>query len=263
MLLTEFVDETIVRVREVPAIGAARSVIGRGSDAEYRVAIANNACSRVQATLQRAGDVWLLVDGDGDRPSRNGIWYKGVRIAEPLIIEDGMSIDIFLGGADRVTLDNVQPQDAPTNGGIPIELAGEISALRTAIEQLQIRISAGDLKMDGIQEEIRELKANGEAIAEFRVDVDGRLDLLSGEILQALQTVQRKNEDQDHQLREHNLVIKRVCGALAAVMLGGAVFNATRSPDAAAQAINWVLGIGGVGGGAIAVGVDDRRKVAQ
>ena len=114
--------------------------------------------------------------------------------------------------------------------------------------------------MDGIQAEIKELKANGEAIAAFRTDVDGRLDLLSGEILQALQVVQRTNDQQDGQLRAHNLIIKRVCASLAAVMLGGAVFNATRSPDAAAQAINWVLGTGGIGGGAIVIGVNDRRK---
>lgn len=259
MLLKEFVDGTTVQIREIiPSKPHQRLTIGRGFSADFRVAAANKSCSRIQATLQRQGDTWELLDGDGIRPSRNGIWYKGERISDPLIIESNMLVDVFLGGPDQVQLHNIHP-DSATDSGAMGELVTEVASLRQDFERLQQQLDLQGQQVNKMADQIQQLAANGEAIADLRADMDDRFDSLAQSILDAVNTAHARDELQDNRIAAHSGLIQKVGLSLAASLLGVTVWTATRSTDTAVQAINLVLGVGGGVGGAVVLSSGDRR----
>jgi ABC transport system ATP-binding/permease protein len=78
--------------------------------------------SRRQALLRREGDDYRIFDGDGETPSRNGLFYQHTRIptVEGLLLQDGMQLEIGLVPETRILA---------TYHGIPITLSRQITTI--------------------------------------------------------------------------------------------------------------------------------------
>lgn len=85
-----------VRLAETPLSLEAERVITFGRSSECTVVIGNClSLSRVQATLERRGADWYLIDGGASGASSTGIWVEGVRVVGEAKIEPEMDVRLF------------------------------------------------------------------------------------------------------------------------------------------------------------------------
>lgn len=90
--------------------------LGRGREwADLDVPIGWEVISRKQAILRKEGEEYRIFDGDGSRPSRNGIFINQNRIhpTQGCILKHGMQLEIGLSPHNRITLTYSHPGDEP------------------------------------------------------------------------------------------------------------------------------------------------------
>ncbi|MGB3759152.1 MAG: FHA domain-containing protein, partial [Rivularia sp. (in: cyanobacteria)] len=89
--------------------------LGRGLEwADLGVPVGWEVVSRKQAVLKKEGSVYRLFDGDGTKPSRNGILVNGNRI-DPTgcLLKDGLQLQIGQSVHNQIQLTYCHPTDTP------------------------------------------------------------------------------------------------------------------------------------------------------
>ncbi|MEM7553977.1 MAG: ATP-binding cassette domain-containing protein [Cyanobacteria bacterium P01_A01_bin.84] len=90
--------------------------LGRGRDwADLEVPMGWDVFSRKQGILRQEGDEYRIFDGDGDTPSRNGIFINQNRIdpVQGLLLTDGVQLEIGQSPHNRILLTYSHPTDFP------------------------------------------------------------------------------------------------------------------------------------------------------
>jgi len=107
-----------------------------------------NVLSRRQSVFQREGDCYRIYDGDGNTPSRNGIFIHHTRVSEQgCLLKHGMQLEIGQDPSNRILLTYFEPGSNPTMTPsnlrldlkllqLPVELGREPDATRYAAMQL-------------------------------------------------------------------------------------------------------------------------------
>jgi FHA domain len=244
MQLKEFKNGEIVRSRIVEFGSKERVTFGRASHNDYPIGRGNAACSRVQATMIKNGNDWLLLDGTDDKLSQNGVFYNGKRITGPLLLKSGIEVDLFLGDTEFVRLKN-EPEDL-TEGfdGTESQLIAE---LRADILMLQDRLNNQEEQIASLVE------FNTELATTLGAKISDRLDSLSLDLKNALQEADRRaearNRLQDEQLLKHNteFTVHRII--LSVIVAGVCGWNASKATDQITTIVNVAGTIAALGTG--------------
>jgi ABC-type multidrug transport system ATPase subunit/pSer/pThr/pTyr-binding forkhead associated (FHA) protein/ABC-type multidrug transport system permease subunit len=98
--------------------------LGRDPDwADLKIRVRGwSILSRRQALLRREGDDYRIFDGDGETPSRNGLFYNQTRIdaTAGLLLQDGMQLEIGLVPETRILA---------TYHGMPVTVSQRITTI--------------------------------------------------------------------------------------------------------------------------------------
>ncbi|MEM6755261.1 MAG: ATP-binding cassette domain-containing protein, partial [Cyanobacteria bacterium P01_C01_bin.38] len=89
--------------------------LGRGLEwADLDVPVGWEVVSRRQAVLKKEGKDYQLYDGDGTKPSRNGIFINSNRIdATGCLLKDGLQLQIGQSAHNQIHLTYFHPTDTP------------------------------------------------------------------------------------------------------------------------------------------------------
>lgn len=102
-----FLDPTTGQLIAALDLGQGEITIGRGSQCQVVIPAHYSTVSSLHATIRPAGDSLEVIDGDGHRPSTNGVFINGVRQATGvwLPLSAGMTLSFGKPGlASSITL---------------------------------------------------------------------------------------------------------------------------------------------------------------
>jgi hypothetical protein len=247
MLLLEFRDGKLVREFEL-RLKKDFVTFGRGADCDYQLCPDIRLMSKVQCTLERRGDNWLLHDGQIDPPKRsaNGITYDGKRIDAPLLLHAGMKAEIFrrhipdLPGQDDwielhfkdVSAISNNSQAGTYTGNDNEQIVELINLLRTDVGNSSDRIGKHDAFLEEIVQQLRALELAREKEAKERA---AERDL---------------NIRQSRLLARHDKMIARVGLFMAFCLVLAAVWSLSNgNENLAEKIISIVMALTGGGGG--------------
>ena len=67
-----------------------------GRNADSGILLKNSHFSKVHATLTSQGDdIWVVTDGDGSKPSENGLWIEGRRVRGSALLVEGQTLTLI------------------------------------------------------------------------------------------------------------------------------------------------------------------------
>jgi hypothetical protein len=248
MLLLEFRDGKLVREFEIVLKDRQFVTFGRGAENNYQIFSDMRLMSKVQCTLERRGDNWLLHDGDLNPPKRsaNGITCNGRRIDEPLLLMPGMKAEIFrrhtpdLPGQDdwiELYFKDIQAisnnSQAGTYTGNDNEQVVElINLLRSDVGASTDRIDKHDAFLGQIVQQLRALEIAREKEAKERA------------------AERELNIRQSRLLARHDKMIARVGLFMAFCLVLAAVWSLSNgNENLAEKIISIVMALTGGGGG--------------
>lgn len=240
VLLKEFKEGTLLKVRQVDLNDRESVTFGRSSETDYRIGRGVQSCSRIQATLVRSGDSWLVVDGQDTKPSGSGVWFLGERIREPLQFGNGMEIDIFFGDGYRAELSARSPLqlegDEPPTQGFEAEA---IALLRRDLERIQQELN---LQREDMIQMNNRIEAIGDMKAELRADMADGFKTLGQEVRAAIALADdrafARDQKQEDRLKVHHEHLKYLTIGLAITMLSVCGWNATKAQEEVGKIAN-------------------------
>jgi hypothetical protein len=236
VLLKEFKDGTLLTVRKVDLQNQSTVSFGRSSETNYKIGRGVQACSRVQARLVRSGDAWLVVDGQGSKPSGSGVWFLGERIREPLTFGDGMEIDIFFGDGYRAELSSKGRLelggDEPPTQGFEAEA---IALLRRDLQTLQQELN---LQQQAMMELNQRIDSIDDLKSDLQADMERGFQSISTEVRTAIALASERDQQQEDRLKVHHEHLKYLTIGLAVTMLSVCGWNATKAQEEVGKIAN-------------------------
>jgi FHA domain len=236
VLLKEFKDGTLLTIRQVDLTDRKSVTFGRSSETDYKIGRGVQGCSRVQATLVRSGDSWLVVDGQDSKRSARGVWFLGEKIREPLQFGNGMEVDIFFGDGYRAELSARSPSqfesDDPPTQGFEAEA---IALLRRDLDLIQQELN---LQREDMIQMNNRIEAIGDMRAELRADMAEGFKGLSLEVRSAIAIANERDQRQEDRLKLHNEHLKYLTIGLAITMLSVCGWNATKAQEEVGKIAN-------------------------
>jgi hypothetical protein len=236
VLLKEFKDGTLLKIRQIDLTSRDCVTFGRSSETDYKIGRGVQTCSRVQATLIKSNDSWLVVDGQKGKPSGSGVWFLGERIREPLTFGNDMEIDLFFGDGYKAELSSkarlqLGGEEPPTQG---FELEA-IALLRRDLELIQQELNLQ--REDMIQMNSR-IDSIGDMRAELRADMAEGFKSLGQEVRAAISLADARDQQQEDRLRVHHEHLKYLTIGLAITMLSVCGWNATKAQEEVGKIAN-------------------------
>jgi hypothetical protein len=234
VLLKEFKDGTLLTVRKIDLKNQSTVSFGRSSETNYKIGRGVQACSRVQSTLVRSGDAWLVMDGQESRPSASGVWFCGERIREPLTFGEGMEIDIFLGDGYKAELSSkvrLELGEPPTQG---FELEA-IALLRRDLQQLQQELN---LQQQAMMEINQRIDSIDDLKSDLQADMERGFRSISTEVRAAIALASERDQQQEDRLKVHHEHLKYLTIGLAITMLSVCGWNATKAQEEVGKIAN-------------------------
>jgi pSer/pThr/pTyr-binding forkhead associated (FHA) protein len=248
LLLRETYGDQSPREIEIPLAGTHVS-FGRAEDCTYRL-IGSGAVSRVQATLQKVGEDWEIIDGSNFKASSNGISISAERV-DRHTLAPGDLITLFDNGDYKAILEVVSTDEQPIVSSdeetveVPLyNMQQEVGALRDSIDSVAEGVAA-IAKTVGDSNAALALAVTtiGEKVDKITIRVDAIEHDLANLIKPQLTAQSVKDQVQDH------LIGRVLIGlSIALISLGGYNLSNGKSEaiDRALSVLQMVLGGGAV-----------------
>lgn len=246
VLLKEFKEGTLLKVRQIDLSDRTSITFGRSSHTDYPIGRGVKSCSRVQATLVRAGDSWLVVDGQKSQFSQTGVWASGERIREPLKFGDDMELDIFFGEGYRAELSSRSGLQSEGDGDLTQGFEAEaIALLRQDLERIQLELNLQQKAMTELNERI---DAIGDMRVEIKADMEQGFRSLSSDLQRAIALANDRDQQQEDKMAVHNDQLKMLTIGLAITMLSVCGWNASKAQEEVGKIANIAGMVASVGG---------------
>jgi FHA domain len=199
--------------------------------------------SRIHATVTRQLDgTWLIVDGDGQVPSHNGLWVDGERVSQKIIKDPGGFVDLLPPSDSGKLLVRVSGArdtvDKPDRGTTGMERY-EIETIYEELGRIKDSQQAQADQMLAQSDRLDMIEQNQHTVGD---ELHKKLDLMVGKI----DGLANDNQRQDSQIKG----LRWVVGVLFAMALVGAGIDKAHRQEYLEAAL--AVGLGG--GGMVAIG---------
>lgn len=245
VLLKEFKAGTLLTVRQVDLNDRKSITFGRSNHTDYPIGRGVRSCSRVQATLVRTADSWLVVDGQKGHVSQTGVWVAGERIREPLKFGEGMELDIFFGDDYRAQLSSRSPLQSEGDDLTQGFEAEAIALLRRDLERIQQELN---LQQKAMTEMNARIDAIGDMRSEIKADMEQGFRSLSSDLKNAIALANARDQQQEDKMAVHNDQLKMLTIGLAITMLSVCGWNASKAQEEVGKIANIAGMVASVGG---------------
>ena len=220
-------DGRIIRSRVIE-LGDKPITIGRSNDCDYQLRQVPYL-SRVQCTIERDGDDWVLRDGNGKK-SEYGVWFKHGRVEE-LTLKAGVEAELFKS----------------TDYTVKLTMSDEIYIDRDTAEY-----PVQDLhqQVRGLREGLIDLQNEVAALSTSENQVLGAI----AELREHVTALRQENKNQDCAIGKTEKQVRRVLAGMAAAMVATGGYTLGLKEDAILKTVSIFQIAAGIGGGAWATG---------
>lgn len=232
----------IIRSRVIRLNDIDRPItIGRSKDCDYQLRQVPYL-SRVQCTIERHGDDWILRDGNGKR-SEYGVWSEHGRVQE-LILKTGVEAELFKS----------------TNYMVKLSMTDEIYVDRDTAEY-----PAQDLhdQVRGLREGLIDLKNQVAALCarqtEHQQAFDSQVLGAISELKDQVGALRSENRNQDCEIGAIDRHVKRVLAGMAAAMIATGGYTIGLKEDSILKTIGIFEVAVGLSGGAWVAGQKNKE----
>lgn len=195
------------KTKETPLPISEKFTIGREGDIIPTIPSVQ-LLSRIHATVLPQDGTWRVIDGDGETPSRNGLWHNNERVQEFTIVDPEDFVDL-LPFAESVML--VRVSGAETINYDRSTAGFEQHSIENLYEELE-GIKAWQVQQTRRTEHI-----------EQQLSEISEIKQLLGAVVEGQQRLAQDNDRQDGEIRRGHWLIKGVAIALLVVLAGAAI----------------------------------------